>query len=74
MTSPLRMGNSLGREESGTIILGLWVRYASIRYVASTSTDSKKVTWLSTKSTFSFLDGIQVFDFFTPSERTFLSN
>lgn len=60
------MGNVLGSEESGVIILGSLggICLFSKRWVRSSSIDNKKVIRLLTKSTINFLDGMQVFDFY----------
>lgn len=71
VTSPLRMGWTR-REESKIIILGNLgeVCLYSKRRVGSASTDSKRINRSLTKSTLSFPDGIQEFDFIFSIEET----
>lgn len=72
MTSLLRVGTGLGREESGIIVpenLSEVCLYSK-SWGRFDSTQSKKLTGLLTKSTLRFLDVIQVFDFISCHEET----
>ena len=66
VTSLLRMGNSIGREDSRITILENLnaVCLYSKRWVRSASAESIKVSRSLTKAMLSFLGGIQVFDFY----------